>query len=132
MILLSNWHGSEVAASQEKREKSAQQHFLVHMDEEAKSRLIASARSIARGSSVDDVKKSLGPPYKDDELLGKRHDFRARVLTYYLRKKDSGANEKLDRYIIVYFDQQQRMTNIVFKLDESPPEFEWPLPSEGP
>jgi len=101
--------------------------FYIDIGEKQSAELVNKAQSLTRGASVTSVKATLGEPTSDQKLLDKKGQFRARELTYYIRKLNkSTVNEIHDRYLAIYFDEADKLKSVRYKLTDGK-ETETPL-----
>lgn len=99
--------------------KNQGQHFYIDIGKTAETRLLNKVRSLKTGTSVDVAKATVGKPTEDKMLIGKKGEFRARLLRYYIRKQDKGlVNEIHDQYVSLYFDKSDKLTSIGYKLTD--------------
>jgi hypothetical protein len=101
--------------------------YLIYMDETSERNLLDKAKKIERGATVEQVKAILGPSFEDQLMIGKKGEFRARLVVYYIRKKSHLVNEINDRYVYFYFNQSDRLTDVTYKLSEKLEESGWPV-----
>ena len=98
-----------------------QSRFAIDIGDSAAAELIRKGRMLKTGDSVESVKSALGEPTVDKRLIGKKGEFHARVLRYYVRLLDSNlVNEIHDRYISVYFDDANKLFEVGYKLSAQP------------
>lgn len=96
--------------------KNQGQKFYIDIGKAAETKLLRKVRSLKTGASVEEVKSILGEPTDDQLLIGKKGEFHARVLEYYIRKLDTGVNETHDRYVSLYFDEANKLMSVGYKL----------------
>lgn len=98
-----------------------QSRFAIDIGDSAAAELIRKGRMLKTGDSVESVKSALGEPSDDKRLIGKKGEFHARVLQYYMRRLDSDlVNEIHDRSISVYFDDADKLFEVGYKLSAQP------------
>lgn len=93
-----------------------QKSFYIDIGKTAETNLLRKVRSLKRGASVEEAKAIVGEPTEDKMLIGKKGEFHARLLRYYIRQLDTGVNEIHDRYVSLYFDQANKLMSIGYKL----------------
>lgn len=98
--------------------KNQGQQFYIDIGKTAETKLLRKVRSLKTGTSVEEVKAIVGEPTEDQMLIGKKGEFRARELRYYIRKLDTGVNEIHDRYVNLYFDKNNKLMSIGYKLTD--------------
>jgi len=99
----------------------SQSRFAIDIGDSAGAELTRKARMLKTGDSIESVKSVLGEPTEDTRLIGKKGEFHARVLQYYVRRLDSNlVNEIQDRYISVYFDHTNKLSGVGYKLSAQP------------
>jgi hypothetical protein len=93
---------------------SNNQKYYFEMAEKAQEEFLKNLNSIKIGDSVQKVKNILGEPTYDRKLVGKKGDFIARELSYYIKilEKDL-ANEKYNLYFLLFFDAENQLEEIV-------------------
>ena len=92
------------------------------MEQDCQQTLLQGVSELKIGDLRPDVIKRLGPPSDDRKLLSKeRGEFRGRLVTYSIKiwKRDL-VNEKYDRFVKLQFDTDDRLVNIIRKVDDSP------------
>jgi outer membrane protein assembly factor BamE (lipoprotein component of BamABCDE complex) len=89
--------------------------FYIYIGDKAEANLLRKVRSLKIGTSVEEVKSIIGEPTDDQMLIGKKGEFHARALRYYIRKLDTGVNEIHDRYVILYFDEANKLVRVGYK-----------------
>ena len=92
--------------------------FYIDIGKKAETNLLRKVRSLKIGASVEEVKAVVGEPTEDQMLIGKKGEFHARLLRYYIRELDTGVNEIHDRYVSLYFDQANKLMGIGYKLTD--------------
>ncbi len=98
-------------------EGTSQKAFYIDIGEAAEMDLVRKVQSLKSGTSVEMVKSLLGEPSVDHRMIGKKGDFRTRILKYAIRQKEKGSlNEPSDRYVSLYFDEADRLTEVKYKL----------------
>ena len=99
--------------------KNQGQKFYIDIGKAAETNLLRKVRSLKTGASVEEAKATVGEPTDDQMLIGKKGEFRARVLEYYIRKLDKGlVNEIHDRYVTLYFDEANKLVRVGYKPDQ--------------
>lgn len=91
------------------------------LDSGAAALLVSWARELRIGVSRDSVVALLGKPTSDHVVLSKENRrFITRALKYDLRRWRFGSvNEREDRYVALYFDVQDRLSDKHFQLAPS-------------
>lgn len=105
--------GQEVISSRPVAKESEKPYLLI--DEGQRKMLIQKVQKIQIGTSCEEVKSVLGPPWSDDLQYKKdwSHELIGRTFDYYVRKQDKDlVNEKLDQYVEFRFDPDNRLTSI--------------------
>src|SRR5687768_9204348 len=100
--------------------RSTEYYFA--MEQDCQQTLLQGVSELKIGDLRPDVIKRLGPPSDDRKLLSKeRGEFRGRLVTYSIKiwKRDL-VNEKYDRFVKLQFDTDDRLVNIIRKVDDSP------------
>lgn len=92
--------------------------FYIDIGKTAETDLLRKVRSLKTGTSVEAAKSIAGQPTEDKMLVGKKGEFHARLLRYYIRKLDTGVNEIHDRYVSLYFDQANKLVSVGYKLSD--------------
>ncbi len=95
--------------------KNPQQKFYIDIGKKAETKLLRKVRSLKLGTSVDEAKAVVGEPTDDQMLIGKKGEFHARELSYYIRKLDTGVNELHDEYVVLFFDETNKLTKVIYK-----------------
>ncbi len=90
--------------------------FYIDIGKTAEKDLLRKVRSLKTGTSVEVAKSIVGEPTEDQMLIGKKGEFHARLLRYYIRKLDTGVNEIHDRYVSLYFDEANKLMSVGYKL----------------
>jgi hypothetical protein len=89
--------------------------FYIYIGDKAEANLLRKVRSLKTGTSVEEVKSIVGEPTDDQMLIGKKGEFHARELSYYIRKLGTGVNEIHDRYVTLYFNEANKLTSVGYK-----------------
>jgi len=99
--------------------KNQGQEFYIDIGKTAEKNLLGKVRTLETGTSVEEAKATLGEPTEDKMLIGKKGEFHARLLRYYIRKQDKGlVNEIHDRYVSFYFDETNKLMSVGYKLTD--------------
>ena len=102
---------------QNKNEGTKNGYYFEMNDKEIHA-FIEKQKSISLNDSVDKVKEVLGQPTLDDKLIGKKGEFVARELAYYLRIWEKGlVNEKRDMVVYFFFDKNNLLKEVTSNFD---------------
>jgi len=74
--------------------------------------------AVSPGTEVDEVKRMLGQPFSDHVGATKEGKFVGRFLKYYMYKLSKNlVNEKVDQYVRLRFDRQDKLVNIYSNVE---------------
>lgn len=97
----------------------SKQKYFFEMDKKTQEDFFKKLNLIRIGDSVQRVKTVLGEPTYDQTGVSKeKGEFRARVLTYYIKilKKDL-VNEKYDRSVNLIFNAEDKLVKIESNIE---------------
>lgn len=92
--------------------------YYFEMDEAEKERLLERVGQLHLGTTRKNVIDQLGPPTYDQGAMTKERKPLGRIVKYYLKRWEKDfVNEKHDRFLMLRFDTNDRLTKI-YKKDQ--------------
>jgi len=102
------------------KEKNAsnQQYFFEKSNVEIE-KFIIKVNNLKNGMDIQEVIEHLGEPYSNNARKSKKwnESSKGRCLTYYLKMwRKNSVNELKDSYVLIYFDENNKMEDVIIKL----------------
>ena len=94
------------------QEKIAHQKYEFSLPENERVKLLKNIQLIHIGTSIENVKKILGEPTLEEEMIGKKGEFIAYALSYYLSRISMETVNVNDEVIDFYFNKNRLLTKI--------------------
>lgn len=90
-------------------------NFPYEMSADQKKEFIDKVKNFKAGESYEKVLKTLGNPFYETDIRGKKFDAPVRgvMITYYMKKGHPDfTNEKTDEYVLIVFDNDKKLIDI--------------------
>jgi hypothetical protein len=86
--------------------------YQFELNDEAKKKLLANLTTVKLGDTVTTVKAALGEPTEEANLVGKKGEFKSKVLKYYIARVEVGLVNANDKLIRLSFDKDGHLVNV--------------------
>lgn len=91
-------------------------HYQYELNGKERDNLLEKLKTVKIGDSINAVKKVLGNPTQEENLIGKKGEFNSTVLEYYLKRVDIHDSNINDQLVSLYFDKQGKLREITKSL----------------
>lgn len=117
LLLTAPYVHSEAENKREETAVNRANGYYFELDARQRSELLGKLRNVKVGDDYRTVIAKLGQPTHDQRLVTKDGRFKARVLSYYLKRwKKNLVNEQRDQLIRLELDQSEILVRIKSKL----------------
>ena len=112
ILLIGSFGIATPLVAEQKKSQEKQQFFEFNLSDKERENLLNGLKQIKQHDTLDRVKKILGTPSLEDEILNKQGEFLYYLTTYYIRQVEKENVNMKDEMVYIFFDKNKEVIKV--------------------